>query len=114
MYVDEKGVHGGGSDHNWIELVLSDKFKRPIIRRKAKQVKKTWNITDNQDWTVYKEEVIKNLPNGNVDKLSVNELAKAVTTALHNAGVSAIGYKQHKRTKSMRSRPKISCRCFKA
>ena len=45
------------------------------------------------------------MPNGNVDQLSVNELAKAVTTALHNAGVSAIGYKQHKRTKSMRSRP---------
>ena len=43
MFVDDKGIHGGDSDHNWVTLVLRDCFRKKILRQNIKP-KERWDI----------------------------------------------------------------------
>ena len=105
MFVDEDGLYGVGSDHNWIELLIVDKFAGLAkVDKQPKKKKDIWNIKDDQNWTVFKEEVEKCLPPGDYSHYSVNDLAAMVATALRNAGQCTIGYKRHFVKTSMTSR----------
>ena len=86
MHVDDAGIMGGNSDHNWISLVVNDKFRRLKIPTSTKNSHK-WNIGDDQDWTEFKADVLTNLsqlPPAN--NMTVNELATKLGNALYSAG----------------------------
>ena len=100
MNIDENGVYGGGSDHNWVEITMVDKFvklSRIIAQPKKKEV---WNIQEDQDWSTFQAAVLELLPDGDSTHLSVDELASLVATILRSAGVSSIGYKAPRTNKS--------------
>ena len=81
---------------------LADRFQK-LVRVKQKQVKKKkWDISDNQDWTAYKTAILELLPSGDISSLSAEELATKLTSALHAAGESSIGYKKTVRKSSYR------------
>ena len=44
MLVDENGVYGGGSDHNWIEITLIDKFTK-LFKVDTRQKKRLLRMT---------------------------------------------------------------------
>ena len=96
MHVDDTGVMGGNSDHNWISLIMNDKFRRLSIPTSSKKSHK-WNICDDQDWTKLKNDVLTNLPQPQiVNNMTVHELASKVGNALYSAGLSSIGFKTPK------------------
>ena len=91
MVVDDKGVHGTNSDHNWITIILEDKFRRlrlyPSVQKKEK-----WDIKEGQDWSVFEAAVSKLLPAvDDATEMNVDTLASKVAEALWSAGISAIG-----------------------
>ena len=104
MHVDDSGTYGGGSDHNWVWVKMTDCFKRlvPIVK-KAKE-KDVWAIKDDQDWSSFKEAVAKHLPQDSLSSLGVDELTSLLTSAFRAGGLSAIGYKKKVRRTSMKSR----------
>jgi exonuclease III len=56
MEIDQDGLLGGSSDHNFIVTRLTDEFVQ--VDRRSQMVKKAgWNITDDQDWTAYGDKV---------------------------------------------------------
>ena len=104
MSVDDSGCFGGGSDHNWIDLVLVDKFVKLVKVDTRPKKKNVWNIKDDQDWSAFQAAVVRNLPQEDVSGMSLDELASLVVSVLRNAGVSSIGYKRHLSKRSMFSR----------
>ena len=85
LHVDDCGELGGGSDHNWLILDISDSFVK-LKRKSGLQMNKTrWNITDEQDWSGYKEHckrLVPTLNSGSVDSLSTG-ISSAILAALH-------------------------------
>ena len=104
MNVDDRGFCGGGSDHNWTKIVLSDKFRRLMRVNLRPQKKKVWNIQEDQDWTAFQCKVNELLPKGDLTAFSVDDLASRLVSALHSAGQSAIGFKTRRHAFSMKSR----------
>ena len=93
MFVDDNGVYGGGSDHNWSEIILRDKianFVKVDTRAKRKQI---WNIKDDQDWTAFKKSVVENIRQHEFTNKSEDELAVLVASIYNSAGSSSIGFK---------------------
>ena len=104
MTVDEDGTHGGGSDHNWIDFVLADKFRRLVPLRKPPTKKQIWNLSGNFEWSDFRVEVVKHLPAiCDIDTLSVDETASLLVTALHKAAEVVIGFKKQTHRTSMKS-----------
>ena len=104
MTVDDRGLFGGDSDHNWVTIVLEDKFKRlrilPSVRKKEK-----WNIQEDQDWESFQAAVLSNLPSvEDAAGMSVDDLASEVARALHSGGLSTIGLRKVNKKASMWSR----------
>ena len=84
-----KGELGGGSDHNWLTLDLSDQFvkKRRIVNGPVKKDK--WNISEDQDWTGFQEHIARSIPtlvSGDVDLL-----ASSISISILNALRDEIG-----------------------
>ena len=104
MHIDDSGNMAGNSDHNWVTLVLKDKFKRLRIKPCAKKREK-WNISEDQDWSQFSNDLLKYLPSSSsYQTMSVNQLSTCIANALYSAGQSAIGFKSESRMKSRRSR----------
>ena len=104
MNIDDAGMMAGNSDHNWITLVLKDKFRRLRLLQTVKK-KQKWNIAEDQDWTQFSLDVLAALPTASdCTGMSVDGLASAVVGALHSAGLSSIGLKTTRSKKSMRSK----------
>lgn len=103
MTVDESGCLGGGSDHNWIEFVVADKFRRLVHVHQQPRKKKVWNLAGDFCWSRFQAEVERNLPAGDLSVLTVEELATKFVSALHTAGELVIGYKKQQRKTSMKS-----------
>ena len=85
MYVDDKGALGGGSDHNWIMLDISDRFVTKKRTTKHPVPKKRWNISDDQDWSSFKAHLsAAALPfdDGDVDTLA-SDITSAILKSLH-------------------------------
>ena len=103
MTVDENGLYGGGSDHNWIELVLVDEIVKLVTIDPRPRRKETWNIKDDQDWSVFQAAVLANMPADDVSNLDVDDLAALVASALRTAGMTSFGFKRQHSGKSMHS-----------
>ena len=100
MEIDDKGLYGGGgSDHNWIFLHLSDRFmkKRRILNSPVK--KQQWNIRDDQDWSSFRDHVQKSM--STIDLSSVNNLASSISASILKALHDKIGL----RSQSMVKKP---------
>ena len=98
MMIDDHGLHGGGSDHNWIFLDLEDRFvkKKRVVNRVVK--KSRWNIHDDQDWSGFQEHVERSVPQ--VDVSSLDNLASSISSSILHALKDEIGLKssgQHKK-----------------
>ena len=101
LFIDDTGSWGGSSDHNWLELVMTDSFVR-LKRVQRNQLKKNkWNITSNQSWADFKTAVGEALAvlDTSVD---VETLAKSVCKILYDAGLQHIGLRKGK-GRSMRA-----------
>ena len=84
MVVDQGGLHGGDSDHNMIFSRFDDKFISARPRNTSPKL--SWNITEDTDFTVFKQVVERELEGlsgvgPGVDALS-DGLTKVLTTAL--------------------------------
>ena len=104
MNVDDSGSLGGGSDHNWVQLVLADKFRRLGRARQSVEKKKTWNLSGKFEWTDFSKSVLRHLPEDGWEAMSVDDHAKTLVSALHHAGESTIGFKQKRKRTSMKSK----------
>ena len=53
LLIDDQGLYGGSSDHNWMFLDVSDSIvkKRRISNLPCR--KPSWNISHNQDWSAF-------------------------------------------------------------
>ena len=103
MLIDDKGNLGGGSDHNWIILDLSDKFVRKKRATVLEVKKDRWNISEDQDWTAYKEHISKvahSICGANIDCL-----ASRISNSILNALKDTIGLKKHNAFKKPRLLP---------
>ena len=105
MVVDDAGLDGGGSDHNWIHLDLGDKFvkKLRISNLHLKERKSGWKITDDMDWKGFESTVDKMV---DVTDLSLNSfaLSERCSAILNAAGELEIGRKTISQKRSMTSR----------
>ena len=84
LHVDDTGELGGGSDHNWLILDISDSFVKLKRKSNVKVTKTRWNISDDQDWSSYKEHckrLVPTLNNGSVESLS-SGVSSAILAAL--------------------------------
>ena len=112
MTIDDVGAQGGLSDHNWITLVLKDRFKRLRILPSVKK-KQKWKMGEDQDWSQFQVDVLSKLPSVfECSGLGVDRLASLVAGALHSGGMSAIGLRTASSQSSMRSRnlpPNLVC-----
>ena len=101
MEIDDQGEYGCGSDHNWIFLVLSDKFvKRKRISNQLFK-KETWNIREDQDWSDFTKHVLASV--SSLDHSSVNNLASSISASILSALHDTIGLKQ----KNSRAKPRL-------
>ena len=92
MLIDDKGKLGGGSDHNWILLDISDRF---VARKKVTNLaikKDRWNISENQDWSAFKAHVTASVPG--IRTCDVDSLASSVTGSILKALQDTIGLKK--------------------
>ena len=100
MFVDENGLYGGGSDHNWSEIILFDKISWLIKVDSRPKKKNVWNIHEDQDWSAFNNSVAESLVSLDATDMSVDELAARVATTYNTAGRSTLGYKQEKKKRS--------------
>ena len=91
MQIDDQGVWGGGSDHNWLFIRVFDKFCRKLVKKKKKVPKQTWNIKEDQNWEGYREYL--ELVILQIDKTSVQTFAETLVTTLYNGMCEKIGEK---------------------
>ena len=91
MEIDEGGIYGGGSDHNWIFYSLKDKFSRLYKHKKKKIPKFTWDIKEDQDWSQYKNSLEMQIKS--IDKSSVSSFADSMFSAMYSSAKETIGLK---------------------
>lgn len=94
LLIDEAGLLGGGSDHNFLVLILNDDFVRKKRLLRLQPQRRRWNTMDNLDWEPFKAAVQERLGSRSPDNLSVDELASLVSSALLAAGEQCVGHKQ--------------------
>ena len=103
MFIDDKGSLGGGSDHNWILLDITDRF---VARKRVTNLafkKDRWNITEDQDWSAFKAHVTASVPG--IKNVDVNSLASSVTGSILRALQDTIGLKKSSCVKRPRLLP---------
>ena len=89
MEIDDCGLFGGGSDHNWLFIDLSVYFvkKKRLHHRQFK--KPRWNIRDDQDWSAYKRSVLSNIKQIKTD--SVESLNTSLSGVLLQSMADEVG-----------------------
>ena len=93
LFIDDKSILGGGSDHNFIILTLNDDFVRKKRLPTFPSTKRAWNKMDNVNWDSFKAEVASKLEDKSPEDYSVDELASVVSSALFAAGEKCVGRK---------------------
>ena len=102
MFIDEQGLYGGGSDHNWIFLDLSDNLVKKIRKYNAPQVKPSWNISHDQDWEPFKATLNDIVDNTDMS-LDAATLASKAADMLLQSGAKNIGFRRSTSKTSMRA-----------
>ena len=93
LLVDEAGLLGGGSDHNFLVLVLKDDFVKKKRLLRLQPQRRRWNGLENVDWEPFRAVVQEKLGSLSPEDYSVDQLASLVTSALLAAGVQCVGYR---------------------
>ena len=93
MFIDDQGQYGGGSDHNWIFLDLSDKFVKKGRVSKVLRKKESWKISDTQDWTGF-QSTLGAMVDATDSSVGSNVLAHRVSEMLNEAGRMHIGLRK--------------------
>ena len=103
MLIDDQGVFGGGSDHNWVFLDLVDSFVRKLRISNLPNKKKSWNIRDSQDWTSFEASVDTMV--GEIDDTALDDatLANKIAGILMQSGLSEIGLRSNSSKSSIRA-----------
>ena len=91
MLIDDKGILGGGSDHNWIILDIADKFVKKVRVTNQAMKKDRWNISDDQNWDAFKANIHGS--SSSDDETSVDNLASTISAAILHGLHSEIGLK---------------------
>ena len=102
MLIDDQGVFGGGSDHNWIFLDLADNFVRKLRVSNLPKKKPSWNISHNQDWSGFQEN-LDALVDATNKELDASDLASRASKILLEAGERHIGLRSGLARTSMRA-----------
>ena len=71
LLVDDQGILGGGSDHNFVILTLNDDFVKKKRLPRIPCNKKSWNKMDDVNWDSFKVEVATKLDTRSPDDYSV-------------------------------------------
>ena len=100
MFIDEQGLYGGGSDHNWIFLELNDNFVKKCRISNLPRKKAPWNISHSQDWSAFRETIDK-LVDETDTNLDAAALASRVAEILLKSGTENMGFKSASNKKSM-------------
>ena len=106
LAIDERGLLGGGSDHNFLILTLNDLLVKNKLVSLTRPTKKTWNCLDNVDWEPFSNNVETYLNSRSPHNLSVDDLSRIVSTSLLTAGEQCIGLKDSSRYKPSLKLPK--------
>ena len=96
--IDDQGEYGTESDHNWMFLDVADKFVKKTRVSRAPIRKPTWDISDDQDWTAYQENILRRIDI--VDTNDLDTLNNLICDSLLGALTDEIGVK----TPSIRKR----------
>ena len=100
LFIDDKGNYGGGSDHNWIFLDMTDNFVKKVRHSNLATKKPSWRLSEYQDWSGFTSAV-----NSLVDQTDVSldsfALSKRVADILISAGKTNIGFRATSRGSSM-------------
>ena len=103
MTIDDQGRYGGGSDHNWIFLELTDRFAKKKRFVSGQSRKPTWDIKDDQDWTEYQRLIRESL--AGIETSSVDALHSSICKTLLDSLTSAIGLRYPSRRSKCRRLP---------
>ena len=91
MYIDDGGIFGGGSDHNWIFISLDDKFVKQTFVLSHQKRKDKWDFDEDFDWTSFKLSVDNSVDTcdtqGGVDGLAGSAASILLEAARKNIGV---------------------------
>ena len=103
MVIDDQGIYGGGSDHNWVFMELSDNFVRKIRVSNLPKQKMSWNISENQDWAGF-DSMVGDL----VDDTDDAAMSDAILTGraadiLMQSGLKTVGLRSSSSKSSMLS-----------
>ena len=93
LMIDDQGIYGGSSDHNWLFLELEDCFvqKKRILNVPTK--KSGFQIEQNQDWTFFQSEIRSMLRGQNLQSMDEDQLATLISGSLLESGTKTIGLK---------------------
>ena len=105
LEIDDCGKYGGGSDHNWMFLVVEDRFIRKERMLNCCTRKPKWKIGESQDWSTFQEAAREKVKDVDPVNLTVDELASCVSASLLAAGKEAIGLQEQRKDK--KSRPRL-------
>ena len=100
MFIDEQGLYGGGSDHNWIFLDLSDNLVKKQRQYNAPKPKTSWNISHDQNWEPFKATLDDLVDNTDISLDAAALASKAAEMLLH-AGAKNVGFRRPKAKTSM-------------
>ena len=93
LIVDDRGLLGGGSDHNFLVLTLNDEFVKKNRLIRLQPTKRSWNNMDNLNWAPFMAFLEERLGGRSPDDLSVDEIASLVSSSLLAAGQRCVGYR---------------------
>ena len=102
MLIDDQGVYGGGSDHNWIFMDLSDDLVKKHINSNIPKRRASWNISHDQDWSAF-QTTLDNLVAETDLSLDPAGLASRAAEMLLKAGLKNIGVRSNTAKTSMKS-----------
>ena len=91
LFIDDHGLFGGGSDHNFLFLVLHDRFVQKKRLVKIPSMKRRWNSMSDLDWSPFHEAVIARLGGRSPVGMPVNQLASTIASAYLAAGDECVG-----------------------
>ena len=97
LVIDEAGLLGGGSDHNFLILVLDDEFVKKKRLLNLQPQRRRWNSLENVNWDPFCAVVQEKLGSLSPEDFTVDQLASLVTSALLAAGEQCVGYHQPRR-----------------
>ena len=93
MKIDDKGNFPSESDNNWIFITVKDDYvKKQTQENKTKIPKKVWNITEEQNWEKYNNDLDLNI--GKIDKTTINTLSDTLIDIITSSMEKNIGKTQ--------------------